>query len=433
MSAPGSDEVRESRKWRLGRLVAVGTAAVTGVGYVVGDAMAWIVNPGHHLWWPWVSIESNQLYDVVRSDVAAVALIGAGGAALLSYRRQRTAEQQHQLDTRRHGLSESADLREQYTNAAEQIGHDKAAVRLAGVYAMAGLADTWSRRGNAGQRQVCIDVLCAYLRISPDEDDAAEKQVRSTIIRLIQQHCLNPNDASTWSDARIDLTSAELVDVDLSGCTFAGEVTFDRASFDGSILELARCTISGSVSFTAAEVNATRADFSESRFQRGSVVAFQDVKFTGGWVDFRGTVFAGSRTSFTGAEFRPTLYTTFARAQFIGGLLDFSRAHFEPSSVGLYWKESYTDFSEAIFASGAMMSYYATYRGEVRLIAAKFLRRMECTGARFKDCDLLISGLSCDAPAGALDLSQPTEWNATLVGLPVPAGVELPAWAPAAE
>ncbi|MFD9499878.1 hypothetical protein [Streptomyces sp. NPDC060035] len=34
------------------------------------------------------------------------------------------------------------------------LGHDQAAVRLAGVYALARLADDW-----AEQRQVCIDVL----------------------------------------------------------------------------------------------------------------------------------------------------------------------------------------------------------------------------------------------------------------------------------
>jgi len=43
--------------------------------------------------------------------------------------------------------------------ARELLGHSAAAVRLAGVYVMAELADGWPR-----YRQVCIDVLCAYLR-----------------------------------------------------------------------------------------------------------------------------------------------------------------------------------------------------------------------------------------------------------------------------
>jgi hypothetical protein len=59
-------------------------------------------------------------------------------------------------------------LNERFATAAEQLGSDKPpAVRLAGVYAMAGLADDW-----ADNRQTCIDVLsltcvCA-MRGSPD-------------------------------------------------------------------------------------------------------------------------------------------------------------------------------------------------------------------------------------------------------------------------
>jgi hypothetical protein len=44
---------------------------------------------------------------------------------------------------------------ERFATAAGQLGSDKPAVRLAGVYAMAGLADDWK-----GNRQTCIDVLC---------------------------------------------------------------------------------------------------------------------------------------------------------------------------------------------------------------------------------------------------------------------------------
>jgi uncharacterized membrane-anchored protein YhcB (DUF1043 family) len=53
-------------------------------------------------------------------------------------------------------------LNERFATAAEKLGGDKPpAVRLAGVYAMAGLADDWE-----ANRQVCIDVLCGYLRIA---------------------------------------------------------------------------------------------------------------------------------------------------------------------------------------------------------------------------------------------------------------------------
>ena len=66
------------------------------------------------------------------------------------------------------------------------------AIRLAGVYAMAGLAGDWEEN-----RQTCVDVLCAYLRIPYEPDpgqDALEPQrlafqaireVRLTVIRVM--------------------------------------------------------------------------------------------------------------------------------------------------------------------------------------------------------------------------------------------------------
>jgi hypothetical protein len=49
-------------------------------------------------------------------------------------------------------------LNERFATAAEKLGADKPpAVRLAGVYAMAGLADDWE-----DNRQACIDVLWSY-------------------------------------------------------------------------------------------------------------------------------------------------------------------------------------------------------------------------------------------------------------------------------
>lgn len=60
---------------------------------------------------------------------------------------------------------------ERFTAIATQLGDDQPAVRLAGVYATAGLADDWKQN-----RQTCVSVLCAYLRLpydpEPGEDAA---------------------------------------------------------------------------------------------------------------------------------------------------------------------------------------------------------------------------------------------------------------------
>src|SRR6516164_11257696 len=61
-------------------------------------------------------------------------------------------------------------LNERFATAAGQLGGDKPpAVRLAGVYAMAVLADDWPEN-----RQTCVDVLCAYLRLPYEPDPAAD-------------------------------------------------------------------------------------------------------------------------------------------------------------------------------------------------------------------------------------------------------------------
>ena len=79
-------------------------------------------------------------------------------------------EQRKQLD-RTLAEQRTRTLNERFATAAGQLGSDKPpAVRLAGVYAMAGLADDW-----AENRQTCVDVLCAYLRMpyEPDPGDEA--------------------------------------------------------------------------------------------------------------------------------------------------------------------------------------------------------------------------------------------------------------------
>src|SRR5262245_3638386 len=96
-------------------------------------------------------------------------------------------------------------LNERFATAAGQLGGDKPpAVRLAGVYAMAGLADDWREN-----RQTCVDVLCGYLRMpyEPDPGDEApgperlafraSREVRHTAIRVITAH-LQEDAAVSW-------------------------------------------------------------------------------------------------------------------------------------------------------------------------------------------------------------------------------------------
>jgi hypothetical protein len=85
------------------------------------------------------------------------------------------AEQNQQLD-RTLAEQRTRTLNERFATAAEQLGEDKPpTVRLAGVHAMAGRADDWDEN-----RQTCVDVLCAYLRMPYEPDPAKTPPNRSS-------------------------------------------------------------------------------------------------------------------------------------------------------------------------------------------------------------------------------------------------------------
>jgi uncharacterized protein YjbI with pentapeptide repeats len=91
---------------------------------------------------------------------------------------------------RRHFMSSQAmerqrDFLDRYTTAATQLGNENSsAIRLAGVYALVGLADEWLNFGSKRDGQMAIDLLRSYLRVKkPTTDyDEQEREVRRTIL-----------------------------------------------------------------------------------------------------------------------------------------------------------------------------------------------------------------------------------------------------------
>jgi hypothetical protein len=144
---------------------------------------------------PHATEQRKLLVEIFKAALGLAAGIGATVALALNYRRHRIDESQIHRDDQRL-------FTEGFGSAAEQLGHAQPAVRLAGVHALARLADDWEE-----QRQTCIDVLCAYVRLPPTAaQDAptviaiqqlahdkpphpvtprAELEVRQTIVRLI--------------------------------------------------------------------------------------------------------------------------------------------------------------------------------------------------------------------------------------------------------
>lgn len=259
-------------------------------------------------------------------------------------------EQGKQLD-RTLAEQRARTLNERFATAADRLGSDKpAAVRLAGVYAMAGLADDWEEN-----RQTCVDVLCAYLRMpyepAPGADSLAperlafdaNREVRHTVIRIIGEH-LRPGTAASWQGLNLDFTGVDFDGGDFSGARFSGrEVNFSRAQFSG-----------GLVSFDGAEFSGGTATFSGAQFSGGKV-DFDRAVFSGSEVDFGLAWFSGSKVHFGG---------DFFGAQVSAGLVSFDGAHFSAGEV---------DFRTVRFSGGQVIFNGAKFAGsEVDFRSAKF-------------------------------------------------------------
>jgi len=272
------------------------------------------------------------------------------------------AEQRDQLDRTLKAQSDQLDrtlaeqrtrtLNERFATAAEQLGnYNKPAVRLAGVYAMAGLADDWAER-----RQTCVDVLCAYLRIPYEVDpgqDASEPQrlafqaareVRHTVIRVITAR-LKKDAAVSWQGLDFDFSGVVFDGGNFSGAQFTGgKIDFRGAQFTGGKVYFSATEFSArEVSFSHAKFSGGEVYFTLASFSRGTIffisaefsggmVSFDNAKFSGGTVDFHNAWFTGGTVDFRFAQF-PGGKVHFSGAWFTGGTVDFSGAGFTGGEV----------------------------------------------------------------------------------------------------
>lgn len=269
---------------------------------------------------------------VITAIVALIGVIASLAVALRNLAQQRdslnkTLKEQH-LRT----------LNERFATAADKLGSDKQAVRIAGVYAMAVLADDWKEDKEA--QQAYIGVLCAYLRMPYEPDPGplapAEKQrefqssreVRHTVIRVITEHLRDPQ---IRSDRKVAGVTKRAAKVPWRGQNF----NFHRVVFDGGTFSDSCFSAGGKVEFSDAEFSG-KVSFHHANFSGGKV-DFHRVKFSGGTVEFHDAKFYGSAVGFDDAEFSGC-EVDFDRAEFSGGEVSFPRARFSGGTV---------DFSKA--------------------------------------------------------------------------------------
>ena len=312
---------------------------------------------------------------------------------------KRKNKQEKKKNDREHLRQVRAERRERYTKAVEQLGDEKAPVRMGGVYTLVGLVDEWleeeslSENEKLKEGQVIVNNLCAYIR-SPftltsyyDElsEDApslegsykdkkeefyvdkaildSEADVRLSIIKEIHDRIQVPdkNTPGAWSDFEYNFSgSIFFYSVDLTNSYYTKYVNFsgatyqDRANFRGS-------TYQG------------RADFSDSTYQAWA--SFNDSTYKD-VADFRGSTYQG-RAEFTNSTYQVWAYFTDSTYQ---GWADFRGSTYQA------WAE-FTDstyqgganFTDSTYQGGANFTN-STYQG-----GANFTNSTYQGGANFTD------------------------------------------------
>ncbi|MEU1883465.1 pentapeptide repeat-containing protein [Streptosporangium sp. NPDC020072] len=369
--------------------------------------------------------------EIIRTALAAG--VGMGGAItlMLAFRRQRhqeiaTAITEHDAAERR--------ITELYTKAAEQLGSDKAPVRLAGLYALERLA-----QDTPALRQTIVDVISAYLRMpytlpaqtsrsdkiraaqraartrtSPTSqknghDPHEERQVRLTAQRILADHLHYPTPPDPakrrrwqrpaapstrfWPNIRLDLTDATLIDLNFTSCRIA-EARFDRANFQGHAV-FEKATFQRSAGFAGANFHGHVA-FVEANFQ--GLARFEGANFHGHAI-FAKVTFQG-HAEFEKANFQGHSVfeeTTFQRPARFEGTTFQRPARFEGTTFQGSAVFEGTTFQRSAVFEGTTFQRSAVFEGTTFQRSARFEGTTFQGPARF-------AGTTFQEKAGLIDV-----------------------------
>jgi uncharacterized protein YjbI with pentapeptide repeats len=314
---------------------------------------------------------TSELLDLMKIGLAVVGGLGAVVALAVAYRKQQVSEAAHLMATGHELREHTKFFNERYVSAAEQLGHERFAVRLAGVYAMVGLADDWP----AG-RQTCVDVLCGYLRTPYPEGDPTDREVRQEIIKTLLDHVWDYESGKR--PVRMDFRKVEFEDLDLSRRKFSAEIDFEKAVFHGKLTNFSGCLFTGVVNFYGATFKSEETSFAEANF-RDATLNFQRAQFSGTLVSFSDTVALKS-----GLNFVEVTVAEGTKISFEGTRAQTSSISFEDSTV----QNGELSFSKALFLPS----------NAHKVKSSISLRRIFAEGAtiRFNDCKINDATLSLD-------------------------------------
>ena len=228
-------------------------------------------------------------------------------------------DQEKEKNDRDHLRQVRAGRRERYTKAVEQLGDEKAPIRMGGVYTLVGLIDEWLEdesidkyEDRLKEGQVIINNLCAYIRspftlashynelsnptpkgIYKDKKEKfyadkatldSETDVRLGIIKEIHDR-LQDSDKNTpgaWSDFEYDFSgSTFFYPIDLTNSYYAKPINFSGSTYT-SWADFSGSTYKGEAYFRNSTYQ-SKAIFNGSTYKGRTVfigsIFYSDVSF----------------------------------------------------------------------------------------------------------------------------------------------------------
>mgnify|MGYP000892393162 CR=1 FL=1 len=379
--------------------VVLALVVFTVLGWLWGEGplwswQRWLTN------WRGAGVGADSL-DLVKVSLTTIGGIGGTGYLVIKYRERASAER--------------ADAEQRLLSGVQQLGSGSPQVRIAGVYSLADVADTY--RGEYRQRVVSI--LCGYLRTQRgewrtivNEQDGPEQSseekvyvshdgaVESTVLEVLVRHLRKRRektkhreavtqlveDDQLWCDCTIDLHDTVLTEIaDFQDATFTNNANFRGATFTNNA-DFGGATFTNNADFGGATFNrdanfggatfTNNADFGGATFNRDA--NFGGATFTNN-ADFGGATF-NRDANFGGATFNRDANfqgATFNRdANFQGATFnrdaDFERATFNRDA----------NFERATFTNNAIFRV-ATFNGDTDFQDATFNGAADFRGATF--------------------------------------------------
>lgn len=248
---------------------------------------------GHTPFW---NLQLTNQESIVKTALTLVGGVGAVAYLVIKYQERQQAKRNEERARREETREEDRLINTKMQDAVNQLGSDKVSTRIADVYALTDIADTY--RG--GYRQRVVDILCGYLRSDrtsyaldefgntvKDEfgrlvkSRSSDEAVESTILDMFAVHLRKERrsrenevtvrqqveDDQLWCDCRFDFHGTAFHGVvSFADFMFENETGFSDVIFEGAAV-FSDATFKDTADFFNATFKGT-ADFFNAKFNR---------------------------------------------------------------------------------------------------------------------------------------------------------------------